>query len=118
MEKNEFGLKPEYLKIIVDVLGKNDDVEKAMIYGSRAKGNFADGSDIDIVIIAPKLTFSGYLKIVDELEQLDIPYKIDLAKYELLDESIKEHIDRVGKEIFKKKHKNNTDKQYKNDEIK
>lgn len=100
MKDNLYGLKPEYLKMIVDALAKNKKIEKAFIYGSRVKGIFTEGSDIDIAIIAPELDFSGYLKLMDELEQLDLPYKIDLTKYELLDEPIQEHIKRVGKQVY------------------
>lgn len=98
--ENNFGLKPEYLKMIINVLSKNNKIKKAIIYGSRAKGNYQNGSDIDIVIIAPELNFSEYLKILDEMEELDIPNKIDLTQYELLDESIIEHINKWGKVIY------------------
>ena len=100
MDKYNFGLRPEYLKLIIDVLSKNKKIKKAIIYGSRAKGNYKEGSDIDIAIIAPELEFSEYLKIIDEMEQLDIPNKIDITNYDLLDNAIIEHIKRWGKEIY------------------
>jgi predicted nucleotidyltransferase len=98
--ENEFGLNSKYLKMIIDVLSKYSKIEKALIYGSRAKGNYTEGSDIDIAIVAPELNFSEYLKIMDDIEQIDVPNKIDLTQYELLDESIQEHIKRIGKEIY------------------
>jgi len=100
MDKYNFGLRPEYLKLIIDVLSKNKKIKKAIIYGSRAKGNYKEGSDIDIAIIAPELEFSEYLKIIDEMEQLDIPNKIDITNYDLLDQDVIGHIKRWGKEIY------------------
>ncbi len=102
-KKNIFGLKPQYLKMIVDLFSKNEKIKKAIIYGSRAKGNFQDGSDIDISIVAPELDLSGYLKLIDQLESLDIPNKIDLTKFEFLEGPIIDHIKRVGIEIYKRK---------------
>ncbi len=49
------------------------------------------------------LNFSEYLKVISDLEELDIPYKIDLLKYDIIsDEALKEHIKRVGREIYVK----------------
>ncbi|MFN3995948.1 MAG: nucleotidyltransferase domain-containing protein [bacterium] len=104
MINEEFGISEKILKAICNVFSKYPEVEKAAIIGSRARGNYQKGSDIDIVIWAPELDFSKYLRLVAELEDLEIPYKIDLLKYELIsNNSIKEHIEKVGKEIFKKR---------------
>lgn len=101
MKSEEFGISEKALKSICDLFSKYPDIEKAAIIGSRAKGNYQKGSDIDIVIWAPKLDFSKYLRLVAELEDLEIPYKIDLLKYELIgSDNIKEYIKRVGKEPF------------------
>ncbi|MEJ5172828.1 MAG: nucleotidyltransferase domain-containing protein [Hydrogenothermaceae bacterium] len=101
---DNFGLKKETLKKIIDVISANKKVKKIILFGSRAKGNFQKGSDIDLVIIAPDLTFSEYLKILTNLDELDIPYKIDLLHWNYLDEDIKEHISRVGVEIYSYNH--------------
>lgn len=77
---NKYGLKPIYLKMILDIFAKNDKIEQAIIYESRAKGKFSAGSDIDIVIIAPDLEFFEYLKVLDELGELEMTYKIDHNK--------------------------------------
>ncbi|MEZ0322942.1 MAG: nucleotidyltransferase domain-containing protein [Hydrogenothermaceae bacterium] len=101
---NKFGLKEEVLKKIIDVISANKKVKKIVLFGSRAKGNFQKESDIDLVIIAPDLTFSEYLKILTNLEELDIPYKIDLLHCNYLGRDIKEHISRVGVEIYSHNH--------------
>ena len=100
-KKGSFGLSHEILQKFMEVFSKYSEIEKAILYGSRAKGNFSPGSDIDICIVAPKMPFSKYLLLIAELDELDIPEKVDLTKYELLDDNIKSHIRRVGKEIYK-----------------
>jgi len=102
IKKDNFGIPDKYLEIFKEIFIKYPKIEKAILYGSRAKGNFTTGSDIDIALVAPKMSFSEYLSVLAELEDLDIPYKLDITKYELLDENIKEHIKRVGKIIYLK----------------
>jgi predicted nucleotidyltransferase len=80
----EFGLEDQVISKICSVLRQNKSVEKIIIYGSRAKGSFRMGSDIDLVLIGPNLSTSDLLKLENELDELLLPYKID-------------HIDRVGK---------------------
>ncbi len=95
-----FGLSKEKLAKIIEVFSRYPEIERAILYGSRAKGTHQKGSDIDIAIIAPKMDFSRYLKLLSELEDLDLLEKIDLTKYELLDPDLKAHIERVGKVIY------------------
>lgn len=103
MEVRELGLSKETIEKLIDTFRKEAKIEKAILYGSRAKGNFTKGSDIDITIVAPEMTFPEYLHLLSKIDELDIPQKIDLTKYELLDENIKAHIKRVGKEIYIRK---------------
>ncbi len=66
-----------------------------ILYGSRAKG-----SDIDLTIVGDALTQSHLLKIANELDDLLLPYKIDLSLMrQIEDEALLEHIRRVG-EVF------------------
>lgn len=92
----KYGLPPGVVSGVKSILRKftSSDV---ILYGSRAIGTFKNGSDIDLVIMDPKLTTSDLLKIETELEDLMIPYKIDLCLFSQLESmSLKEHILRVG----------------------
>ncbi len=100
MKSQAFGIENRFWDSLIKVFKKYDKIYKVIIYGSRAKGNYQKGSDIDLVIVAPELSFEEYLRLYSEIEELDIPYQIDLTKYELLDDNIKAHIDRVGKEVY------------------
>jgi len=71
-------------------------VEEAIIYGSRAKGNYKEGSDIDIVIKGD-LSFNDLTKISVNLEELNLPWKIDISLYnQIKNFELLEHIERVG----------------------
>jgi uncharacterized protein len=94
----EFGLSPRTLGQLRGVLNKHTGIQRAIVYGSRAKGNFRPGSDIDLALDAPGLAFSELLRINGELDDLMLPYTIDLSLIEQIDNpSLLSHIERVGK---------------------
>ena len=68
------------------------------LYGSRAKGNYKKGSDIDLAF-SSSVDYSA--KLLGELENLPLPYLFDVTHYESLkNQALKEHIDRVGIVFF------------------
>lgn len=82
------------------VLAQHAGIERAVVYGSRAKGNFRPGSDIDLTLDAPDLTFSELLRINGELDDLMLPYTIDLLLLKQIDNpSLLSHVERVGKPL-------------------
>ncbi|WP_299075040.1 nucleotidyltransferase domain-containing protein [uncultured Paraglaciecola sp.] len=97
-----YGLTAKNLHDILEIFTQNQDVEQAILYGSRAKGTFRPGSDIDITLKGRSLKMASLFKIMEQLEQLDLPYEIDLSLYSQIENtSLLEHIERVGKVIFK-----------------
>ena len=98
-----FGLKESDITKINEIFEKYPAVEKVILYGSRAKGNFKNGSDIDLTIVDSDLSFSQLLEIENKIDDLLLPYKIDLSQsknitnLELLD-----HISRIGKTFYLK----------------
>lgn len=99
--KSKFGLTEDEIIKINSVFNKYPSIEKALIYGSRAKGNYSNSSDIDIALVGKNLNLTFQQVIEMELDDLLLPYKIDLSilnKIENLD--LINHINRVGKELF------------------
>lgn len=92
-----FGLSDNTIKLLKSVFEKYSTIEKVIVYGSRAKGNFREGSDIDLTVIAPTLTLSDLLRMETEIENLMLPYKVDLSLFHLIDNSeVRDHIRRIG----------------------
>ena len=87
-----FGLSDKQIEQI-SVLLNNAGVSKAVIFGSRAKGNFRPNSDIDIAVWGNEPNIG---RILTELDELPMPYKFDVVEYEPLTAALREHIDRVG----------------------
>ena len=100
-----FGLSENTLKTISDELTKYSEIEKALIFGSRAKGNYNQGSDIDIAIITKAESDLIALDINGKLnENSPLPYFFDVVSYQgISNKKLKEHIDRVGIIFYERK---------------
>jgi predicted nucleotidyltransferase len=107
---NKFGLSSENLNFIVETFKKFTEVEKVVVYGSRSKGNYKNGSDIDLALFGSKITLKTLSKISYELENNNlIPLFFDLVHYETLrNNELKKIIDREGQEVYIKSITNNT----------
>jgi predicted nucleotidyltransferase len=99
-----FGLKETTIDQICSVLARYPQVEKAVLYGSRAKGNYRNGSDIDLTLLGGKdLTLQVLYKLMDELDDLLLPYIIDLSIFRYInDPDVIAHIQRVGITFYPK----------------
>ena len=97
----KYGLSDKDVRRIKTVFTNFPSVHEAILYGSRAKGNFKQNSDIDISLKGKKLSFKDLIKISLELDDLMTPYDFDLSLYDDIDnEGLVDHINRVGKILF------------------
>ena len=91
------GLSEATIGHIQVVLARFVEVDKAVLYGSRAMGNYRAGSDIDLTLYGPALSFDQLGQIANELDDLLLPYTIDLSIFSQLSHpELREHIERVG----------------------
>ena len=77
-------------------------IERVVIFGSRAKGNFRQGSDIDLAIFGKDCSPGIAMDLHSKLnENTPIPYFVDVVDYNSLQQpGLKEHINRVGKVMY------------------
>jgi uncharacterized protein len=96
-----FGLPPATLDKLNSVFSLHPAVESVLIYGSRAKGNYRPGSDIDLSIKGATIPFAEFMQIEDQIDDLMLPYSVDLSQYRQIENAdLIAHIDRVGVEIY------------------
>ena len=100
----KYGLPQLAIQKICGILSLYPQVEKAILYGSRAKGNYKNGSDIDLTLRGnTDLTLNVIYKILDDLDELLLPYTIDLSIFHNIgDPDVIEHIQRVGVTFYDK----------------
>ena len=100
--KNQIGLKDHDIKLIQETLKAYSSVEKAILYGSRAKGNFRIGSDIDLCLVGKNLTTNDLLKIENDIDDLLLPYSFDISIFhQIANQDLIDHIERVGIDFLK-----------------
>lgn len=100
-ETSLFGLDAATIDKIRTVLVQYPEVEQAAIYGSRAKGNYKPGSDIDLSLIGSTLTEDRLLQLENQLDDLLLPYQLDINRFHALqNQTLIEHIERVGKVFY------------------
>ena len=93
----KYGLTETTVENICAVFARFPEIEKAILYGSRAKGNFKTGSDIDLTLCGEALSSDLRSTIASALDDLMLPYTIDLSVFNQLNhEELREHIERVG----------------------
>ena len=93
----KYGLSESTVTKICTVFSQYPAIERAVLYGSRAKGNFKPASDIDLTLYGASLTPRLCATIADALDELLLPYGIDLSLFDCLDSvELREHIARVG----------------------
>ena len=95
-----FGLDDKTVSLIKNVFVKYPEIEKVIIYGSRALGNYKHNSDIDLAVVGNlKWDFIGHL--LEELDSLSTPYLYDVTDYNRITiPELKKHIDDCGKIFY------------------
>ncbi len=97
----KFGLSDTVIKELQDVFRRHANIEKVLIFGSRSKGNYRAGSDIDLAVIGKDIDYNLLLSILCEIDDLDLLYTVDLLDYQKKKGTpIGDHIDRVGQVFY------------------
>ena len=100
---SEFGIAPKSLASLRAILESEAKVERAILYGSRAKGSYRPGSDIDLTLEGPGLSFTELARLATQFDESEIPYTIDLSvRDHITDPALREHIARVGLVLFQR----------------
>ena len=100
-----FGLPGHTVQGIRSVFRAHPEVERVILYGSRAKGKYTAGSDIDLACRGRDLTRSDLNRIHHELDELLLPYYIDLSLPETIsNRELLDHIARVGVTFYQREH--------------
>ena len=96
-----FGLSDTVIRELQDVFRRHANIEKVLIFGSRSKGNYRSGSDIDLALIGKGIDYRQILELYTEIDDLELLYSIDMLDYQTkVGTPIGDHIDRVGQVFY------------------
>ena len=98
----QYGLSDRTFSTLNSIFLKYSGIKHAVLYGSRAKGKYRNGSDIDLSLKTDDtFTRSDLLHIAGDFDDSDLPYFVDVSIYDKLSNpDLKAHIDRVGKVLY------------------
>jgi len=99
----KYGLKEDEINAIQAVFSDFPQIEKVILYGSRAKGTYKIGSDIDITLIGNELDLTLLNTLELKLDDLYLPYKFDISILrQISNPDLVEHIERLGVDFYKR----------------
>lgn len=99
----QYGLKEQYIDELRGILGNIPSIEEVMLYGSRARGDYGRGSDIDICLKGAQITSSDVVSLKTALYESRIPYFFDVCVWNnIKNENFRNNITRDGKVIYKR----------------
>lgn len=100
----KYGLLNTDIEKIISIFKSNSKIDDAILFGSRAIGNYKPGSDIDIALKGINIRLNDILNITADLDKLSTPYKFDIVIYSRITKSaLIDHIERVGISLFNKR---------------
>ncbi|GAB5464832.1 MAG: nucleotidyltransferase domain-containing protein [Candidatus Kapaibacteriales bacterium] len=76
--ESSIGLSPKHIDILVDIFREWKNIEKVLLFGSRAKGNNRKSSDVDLAVIGQDLSARDINRISDRIYYSNLPFKWDL----------------------------------------
>lgn len=83
-DKLIFGLAERHYRDIVRVFRRYPNIEKVLIFGSRAKGTYKPYSDIDLAVVAPNMDDQEFSRLWNELDALELVFKLDVLHWDKL----------------------------------
>ncbi len=91
------GLSQETVDKLRRLFARFEKVEEVILYGSRAKGNFRPGSDVDLTLKGEGLDLQLLNKISRDIDDLLLPYAFDISIFrQIKNQELLDLIDRVG----------------------
>lgn len=97
----DIGLDDRVIERIQDVFRRHEAIERVILYGSRAKGSWKPGSDIDITLMGSSLNADVLNAVYNELDDLNLPWTFNISLFSSIEnENLVAHIERVGLPLY------------------
>jgi len=100
----KFGLPDEFLSVVGLFGNSNPKIEQIILYGSRATGQYRNGSDVDLALVGSHLTIDDIIQFERQLESLDLLNRFEILIFDRISSSeLKEQILTLGIELYSRK---------------
>ncbi|MBN2689268.1 MAG: nucleotidyltransferase domain-containing protein [Gammaproteobacteria bacterium] len=74
--------------------------DQVILFGSRARGDAEEKSDIDVAILAPNLHQRAWLDLVAKTTEIETLLSIDVVRLDQAGEKLKERVKQEGKLLY------------------
>lgn len=109
MSIETYGLPQYALEQLRSVFSQWPEIETVLLYGSRATGTYRANSDIDLTLCAGQLDFNAQLKIENQIDDLLLPWGVDLSLLHLIDNAaLRDNIERDGVVFYQRNSQTNS----------
>ena len=96
-----YGIDEETWGRLQSLMAQFPHIERAVLFGSRAKGTNNPFSDVDITLMGKEVSLDDVLGLQTRVEDLLLPYEFDFCVYDHLQSpELRSHIDRCGVEVY------------------
>lgn len=100
--KNNYGIRDNLFNELLNLF-KKENIDKVILFGSRARNDYKNNSDIDLAIIFNSNDNDNYIKLLTKLEELNTLFKFDVIDYnKITNTTLKQEIDKDGITIYQK----------------
>lgn len=100
--KNNYGIRDNLFNKLLNLF-KKENIDKVILFGSRARNDYKNNSDIDLAIIFDSDDNDNYIKLLTKLEELNTLFKFDVIDYnKITNATLKQEIDKDGITIYQK----------------
>lgn len=97
------------LPVIQDIankLGQMPTVESVVLFGSRARGDHRERSDIDLAVMCPNASSRDWFDMTDIVDEARTLLKIDLVRYHRMEQAFRDEIDLEGVVLYEREEEN------------
>lgn len=86
------GLEPKHWKSVVQILQNIAPQAEVWAFGSRVRGGFHSGSDLDLVV-RRGLALEHMVELKNALRDSDLPFLVDVLHWDAIPETFKQAIE-------------------------
>ena len=98
-----YGMTNEELDLLCSLFARQREIERVILYGSRAKGTHKSFSDVDITLLGVGLSRSHLNRLMADIDESSLPYSFDISLYaKLTNPELIEQIEKTGVILFQR----------------
>ena len=91
------------LELLCSLFAWQREIERVILYGSRARGTHKPFSDVDITLLEVGLTRSHLNRLMADIDESSLPYSFDISIFsKLTNPDLVEQIERTGVVLYQR----------------